>query len=71
MPLDTIDAYQDHGSPSPEPFTTEDIETAKRDLARLGEVGIDYQEVVQVLEDEGVEKFVRSWQDLLDGVESA
>jgi transaldolase len=71
MPLDTIDAYQDHGNPSPAPFTEFDIEQAKLDLARLADHGIDYQDVVQVLEDEGVDKFTKSWQELLDDVEKA
>lgn len=71
MPLDTIDAYQDHGNPSPPPFTEFDIEQAKLDLARLADHGIDYQDVVQVLEDEGVAKFTKSWQELLDDVEKA
>jgi transaldolase len=34
-------------------------------------VGVDYDEVVQVLEDEGVSKFGKSWQELLDDVEKA
>ena len=71
MPLDTIDAYQDHGDPSPSPFTAEDIEQARADLDRLAEVGVDYDDVVQVLEDEGVEKFTGSWQELLDDIEKA
>ncbi len=71
MPLDTIDAYQDHGASDPKPFTGLDIEQAKLDLARLEMVGIDYHDVVQVLEDEGVDKFVKSWNDLLEGVERA
>jgi len=71
MPLDTIDAYQDHGNPSPEPFTDPDIQLAEADLARLAEVGVDYDDVVQVLEDEGVEKFTKSWHELLDEVAKA
>jgi transaldolase len=71
MPLLTIDAYQDHGDPSPLAFTEEDIEEAKRDLERLGSVGIDYWDVVRVLEDEGVEKFTKSWLELLERVEQA
>ncbi|HET9202580.1 MAG TPA: transaldolase [Acidimicrobiia bacterium] len=71
MPLETIDAYQDHGDPSPSPFSDHDIEQAQKDLDRLGEVGIDYDDVVQVLEDEGVAKFTASWQELLDDVERA
>ncbi len=71
MPLATIDAYQDHGDPSPAAFTEADIEAAKLDLARLAEVGVDYQDVVQVLEDEGVDKFVKSHQELLAEVDKA
>ena len=71
MPLPTIDAYQDHGDPSPTPFTRADIEKAGRDLERLGSVGIDYQDVVRVLEDEGVEKFTKSWLELLERVDLA
>jgi transaldolase len=71
MPLETIDAYQDHGDPSPKPFTSDDIERAKADLDRLAEIGVDYADVVQTLEDEGVEKFTKSWQELLDDVEKA
>jgi transaldolase len=71
MPLETIDAYQDHGDPSPLPFTEDEIEQARADLDRLSAVGVDYDDVVQVLEDEGVEKFSKSWQELLDDVEKA
>jgi transaldolase len=71
MPLETIDAYQDHGSPSPNPFTEAEIEKAKADLDRLADVGVDYDDVVQVLEDEGVDKFTKSWLELLEDIEKA
>jgi transaldolase len=71
MPLETIDAYQDHGNPSPEAFTEADIEQAKTDLDRLAVVGVDYDDVVQVLEDEGVDKFTKSWLELLEDIEKA
>ncbi len=71
MPLETIDAYQDHGAASPDPFTEADIEKARADLDRLAEVGVDYHDVVQVLEDEGVDKFTKSWQELLEDIEKA
>lgn len=71
MPLETIDAYQDHGDRSPRSFNEFDIDKAKDSLDNLGEVGVDYDDVVQTLEDEGVEKFVASWHELLAGVESA
>jgi transaldolase len=68
MPLGTMDAYQDHGSPDPQPFTPQEIEVARVDLARLQAMGVDYADVVQTLEEEGVEKFSASWQGLLDKV---
>jgi transaldolase len=71
MPLPTIDAYQDHGDPSPSPFTEADIVGARGDLERLGAVGIDYEDVVRVLEEEGVDKFTKSWLELLERVEQA
>lgn len=71
MPLDTIEAYQDHGDPDPSAFTEFEIEDAEASLRRLGSVGVDYDDVVETLESEGVSKFTASWQELLDGVESA
>ena len=68
MPLETIDAYQDHGDSMPEPFTEDDIELARIDLESLGEMGVDYQDVVETLEREGVEKFAASWHKLISSV---
>ncbi len=70
MPLETIDAYQDHGDPEPEPFTDADIEEARSILERMGSVGVDYTEVVDTLEREGVDKFAQSWHDLLAAIEA-
>ena len=71
MPIGTIKAYQDHGDLNPQPFDDDDVAKARSNLARLGNIGIDYDDVVQVLEDEGVEKFVASWNQLIDGVDQA
>jgi transaldolase len=71
MPLDTIDAYQDHGDPSPSSFDAVDIVRANDELDKLAALGIDYDDVVDTLEREGVEKFVASWHELLQGVEKA
>lgn len=70
MPLATIEAYQDHGDPSPSQFNDFDIEEARANLRQLGEVGVNYDDVVKTLEDEGVDKFVTSWKELLAGVEA-
>jgi transaldolase len=68
MPIDTIDAYQDHG-PRPNAFGPEDMARAQATIERMGEVGVDYDDVMQVLEDEGVEKFTDAWNELVDSVE--
>lgn len=69
MPLETIDAYQDHGDPDPQPFGPTEMDEANASLERLGEVGVDYDDVVATLEHEGVEKFAASWHELLEGIE--
>lgn len=71
MPLGTIDAYQDHGDPEPAAFDAVDIVRASDDLDGLAALGIDYDDVVDTLEREGVEKFQASWQELLDRVDRA
>ncbi len=69
MPLPTIDAYRDHG-PNPAPiFGPEEMALGRGTLDRLADVGVDYGDVVDVLEDEGVEKFIASWWELLEDVE--
>jgi transaldolase len=69
MPEATLQAVADHGE-----ITGDTIhgryEQAKADLDALAAIGIDYDDVVQVLEDEGVEKFEQSWNDLLNSTEA-
>ena len=43
---------------------------ARRDRRAVEKLGISYDEVVQLLEDEGVEKFEASWNDLLKSTEA-
>ena len=69
VPVPTIEAYQDHGNPHPPVFGATEIREAKATLEKLAEVGIDYDDVVQVLEDEGVEKFAVSYRELLDSID--
>ncbi|MEN3319045.1 MAG: transaldolase [Mycobacterium sp.] len=68
MPEKTIDAVADHG------VITGDTVTGKADEAqavfdKLDAVGIDLPDVFKVLEDEGVEKFEKSWLELLDATQ--
>jgi transaldolase len=66
MPRETIEHMQDHGRV--EPTLERDVDGAKRTLEAFAEAGIDYDDVVAVLEREGVEKFADSFKKLFDGV---
>jgi transaldolase len=66
MPRETIEHFQDHGRV--EPTLERDVDEAKRTLEAFAQAGIDYDDVVAVLEREGVEKFADSFKKLLDGV---
>jgi transaldolase len=66
MPDETIEAFQDHGEVA---LTLEQgIEDAKRVFEEVGAAGVDYDDVVRVLEEEGVQKFADSFSELLDGI---
>ena len=66
MPLETIEAFQDHGEVAN--TLEEDLEEAGATFDRLAEIGIDMEDVGRTLEREGVEKFAASWEDLLSDV---
>ncbi len=68
MPRETIDAFADHGRV--EATLERDVDEARRTFDRFREAGVDLDDVVEVLEREGVEKFARSFRELLDGVAS-
>ena len=70
MPEATMEAVFDHGVISPNTITAE-YANSRAVLTELSELGISYDEVVALLESEGVEKFVASWNDLLDTVSKA
>jgi transaldolase len=66
MPEETIQAFQDHGQVA---LTLErDLDEAQRVFDRVAEAGVDYDDVVAVLEREGVDKFADSFRELLEGV---
>ncbi|MDO5494899.1 MAG: transaldolase [bacterium] len=46
-------------------------EAAHQVMDRLAEVGVDFRDVTDKLESEGVEKFEASWEELLESVRSA
>jgi transaldolase len=69
MPEATIHAVADHGVITGDTITTHYVE-ARQLLDQLGALGIGYDDVVKVLEDEGVEKFEASWGELIDSVQA-
>jgi transaldolase len=70
MPEKTMWAFADHGTIKPDTITPH-ITAARETMAALKAVGVDYDDVVDVLEKEGVAKFTASWQELLSEVQSA
>jgi transaldolase len=69
MPEATLDAVADHGVIRGDTIRGE-YASAAATMQALKEAGIDMDDVVQVLEDEGVEKFEVSWNDLLASTKS-
>jgi transaldolase len=66
MPRETVEDLLDHGRV--EPTLERDVEGARRVMEAFAAAGIDYDDVVATLEREGVEKFSKSFKDLLDGI---
>jgi transaldolase len=66
MPRETIEAFQDHGEVA---LTLEDgIDEARQVFEQVADAGVDYDDVTDTLEREGVQKFVDSLTQLLDGI---
>lgn len=70
MPEKTMEATFDHGEIRGDTVTGS-YAAANQSLDALAAVGISYEDVTAVLEKEGVEKFVVSWNELLDTVSAA
>jgi transaldolase len=65
MPESTLHAMADHGHVRPG-TASGGYEAARQVFVDLAGLGIEYEDVVTVLEDEGVAKFAASWQEMLD-----
>jgi transaldolase len=68
MPEETIKAYQDHGEPQVR--LDEGLEEAQRVFEELERAGVDYDDVTDTLEREGVEKFADSFDELMKALEA-
>jgi transaldolase len=70
MPEKTLQAFADHGEIHGDMVSGRE-DDAQQVLDGLAAVGISYDEVVDVLEREGVEKFEASWHELVNTVQTA
>jgi len=70
MPEKTMEAVFDHGV-VPANSITNRYEEANMILLAVAACGVDYDDVTELLEREGVEKFIISWNELLESVTGA
>jgi transaldolase/glucose-6-phosphate isomerase len=68
VPPATLDAFRDHGTVGDQPVAA-GIDRAESILYKLGEVGIDLDDVTETLQARGVEKFVDPFDDLMETLE--
>lgn len=66
LPLETLDAYRDHGKPLDRIASA--INSAPQTLKALAGLGIDIHAITEQLEREGIEKFVKPYQSLLEAL---
>jgi transaldolase len=67
MPLETIEAFQDHGEVRGD-TVLDGIEEAHALLQQLADAGVDYDDVTDALEAEGVQKFSDSFDQIVDSI---
>ncbi len=67
LPLETLNAYRDHGNPASRLELA--VDKARKVLDMLPQVGVDLMEVTQQLEDEGIDKFVKPFDRLMKALE--
>jgi len=68
LPESTLQAFQDHGRVAP--TLDQGLDEAHRLLEVLAAVGVDYDDVVETLEVEAIEKFIESFSELLAGLQA-
>jgi len=70
MPEKTMDAFADHGEVHGDKVAGTETQ-AQQVLDAIAALGISYDDVVHVLETEGVDKFEKSWNELVETVQAA
>ena len=66
IPLETLEAYRDHGKPQSR--LDDHLERASWVLSELPELGINLKTITTKLENDGVEKFIVSFDKLLEAI---
>src|SRR5918911_988033 len=66
MPRETIDAFQDHGEVAQ--TLERGVDEAERVFEQVAAAGVDYDDVVRTLEEQGVQRFADDFSKLLDGI---
>jgi len=67
IPLETLEAYRDHGDPASR--LEDDLDTATEILEKIKVAGIDIDAITKQLEDEGIDKFNKPFEKLLQAIE--
>ena len=68
IPIETLEAFNDHGQA--ESHLEDDLDKATHLLMQLKEKEIDINTITQQLEDEGIEKFNKAYDKLLEAIEN-
>ena len=64
LPAETLDLYRGHGNPAPR--LEEDVDQARHVFDSLTWLGIDLEKITQSLEEDGVSKFVKAFDLLME-----
>src|SRR5687768_5101339 len=67
IPIETLEAFNDHGKA--ESHLEDDLDKATHLLTQLEEKGININAITQQLEDDGIEKFKKAYDKLLEAIE--
>jgi transaldolase len=67
MPEKTMEAFADHGEVTGDQVTGR-VEESQKVLDGLEAVGVDFEDVLLTIEQEGVDKFKKSWTELVETV---
>lgn len=68
LPLETIEAFRDHGQPASR--LEDNLDQADQVLQQLKDKGINIDDITQQLEEEGIQKFNKAYDSLLNAIDT-